>query len=77
MFTLFSPVMAPWGDGAQMPSAGSVTGWIVGLKAGEREAVQKLWERYFARLVRLARAVARLARVSRRRRRPGILRLAV
>jgi DNA-directed RNA polymerase specialized sigma24 family protein len=38
-----------------MPSAGSVTGWIVGLKAGEREVVQKLWERYFARLVRLAR----------------------
>jgi DNA-directed RNA polymerase specialized sigma24 family protein len=35
--------------------AGSVTRWIGDLKAGEAEAAQPLWERYFARLVRLAR----------------------
>jgi DNA-directed RNA polymerase specialized sigma24 family protein len=34
---------------------GSVTRWIGDLKAGEAEAAQPLWERYFARLVRLAR----------------------
>lgn len=33
----------------------SVTSWIAQLKAGQRAAVQKLWERYFGRLVRLAR----------------------
>ncbi len=35
---------------------GSVTRWIDGLKAGDQEAVRQLWERYFADLVRLARA---------------------
>jgi DNA-directed RNA polymerase specialized sigma24 family protein len=34
---------------------GSVTQWIRGLKAGDAAAVQKLWEGYFGRLVRLAR----------------------
>jgi DNA-directed RNA polymerase specialized sigma24 family protein len=34
---------------------GSVTGWIGQLKAGDQEAAQPLWERYFDRLVRLAR----------------------
>ena len=38
-----------------MPSTGSVTAWIVGLKAGEAAAVEPLWERYFARLVGFAR----------------------
>jgi DNA-directed RNA polymerase specialized sigma24 family protein len=41
---------------------GSVTRWIGGLKEGDQDAVQALWERYFSRLVRLARA--RLARCS-------------
>jgi DNA-directed RNA polymerase specialized sigma24 family protein len=41
---------------------GSVTHWIDELKAGEDAAVQPLWERYFARLVRLARAKLRAAR---------------
>jgi RNA polymerase sigma factor (sigma-70 family) len=37
-----------------MSSAGSVTCWIEALRTGEREAAQKLWERYFPRLVGLA-----------------------
>ncbi len=35
---------------------GSVTGWIAGMKAGDLAAAQPLWERYFARMVILARA---------------------
>jgi DNA-directed RNA polymerase specialized sigma24 family protein len=34
---------------------GSVTRWIGDLKQGDHEAAQPLWERYFQRLVRLAR----------------------
>ena len=34
---------------------GSVTQWIDGLKLGDPHAAQALWERYFGRLVRLAR----------------------
>jgi RNA polymerase sigma factor (sigma-70 family) len=37
-----------------MSSEGSVTHWIGQLQAGDREAAQKLWERYFRRLVGLA-----------------------
>src|SRR5262245_60962916 len=33
----------------------SVTTWIESLKAGDAEAAQKLWQRYFEALVRLAR----------------------
>src|SRR3954449_2978450 len=40
---------------------GSVTGWIGGLKAGDRAAVQPLWDRYFTQLVRLARVKLRSA----------------
>ena len=32
----------------------SVTQWIAGLKAGKAEAADRLWHRYFERLVRLA-----------------------
>jgi DNA-directed RNA polymerase specialized sigma24 family protein len=39
-----------------MAHAGSVSTWIDQLKAGEHAAAQKLWESYFQRLVRLARA---------------------
>src|SRR6059036_1916383 len=38
-----------------MASAGSVTAWIGALKAGDHAAAQKLWERYYEQLVRLAR----------------------
>jgi DNA-directed RNA polymerase specialized sigma24 family protein len=38
-----------------MPERGSVSLWLGQLKAGEEEAVQPLWERYFQGLVRLAR----------------------
>jgi len=38
-----------------MTSEGSVTRWIERLQEGDPEAAQKLWERYFHRLVGLAR----------------------
>lgn len=41
---------------------GSVTGWLGDLRAGDGAAVQPLWERYYVRLVRLARAKLRMAR---------------
>ncbi len=37
-----------------MQSEGSVTHWIAEIKAGDHAAAQRLWERYFPRLVRLA-----------------------
>jgi DNA-directed RNA polymerase specialized sigma24 family protein len=42
-----------------MSSAGTVTGWIAALQSGDAEAAQRLWERYFARLVRLVRGKLR------------------
>jgi len=36
-------------------SPGSVTRWVRLLQAGDAEAAQRLWERYFEQLVRLAR----------------------
>jgi DNA-directed RNA polymerase specialized sigma24 family protein len=41
---------------------GSVTRWVGGLKLGDPEATRQLWDRYFADLVRLARARLRGAR---------------
>jgi DNA-directed RNA polymerase specialized sigma24 family protein len=38
-----------------MSSEGSVTCWIAQLKAGERQASQPLWQRYFEQLVTRAR----------------------
>jgi hypothetical protein len=40
---------------------GSVTRWLAELKAGDPAAAQRLWARYFADLVRLARARLRQA----------------
>src|SRR5262245_47242133 len=40
-----------------MSSSGPVTHWIGRLKAGEHAAAQALWERYFQRLVGLARKI--------------------
>jgi DNA-directed RNA polymerase specialized sigma24 family protein len=40
---------------------GSVTRWLGELKEGDPDAAQRLWERYFADLVRLARARLRAA----------------
>jgi DNA-directed RNA polymerase specialized sigma24 family protein len=40
---------------------GSVTRWLGELKGGDPDAAQRLWERYFADLVRLARARLRAA----------------
>jgi hypothetical protein len=47
---------------------GSVTHWIGALKAGDKEAAQPLWERYFDRLVRLAGAKLRAVKTPRTRR---------
>jgi RNA polymerase sigma factor (sigma-70 family) len=47
-----------------MSSDGSVTHWLGQLQGGNPEAAQKLWERYFRRLVGLARQ--RLRRAERR-----------
>jgi DNA-directed RNA polymerase specialized sigma24 family protein len=44
-----------------MDDQGSVTLWLGDLKAGDLAAAQPLWERYFAQLVRLARARLRAA----------------
>jgi DNA-directed RNA polymerase specialized sigma24 family protein len=38
-----------------MSSGGSVTTWVEQLRAGNRAAAQQLWQRYFSRLVGLAR----------------------
>src|SRR5262245_6500751 len=40
---------------------GSVTGWVAQLRAGDDTAAQRLWERYYLRVVRLARARLRAA----------------
>lgn len=39
-----------------MSEKDSVTHWLGELRAGRRDDVERLWERYFARLVRLAGA---------------------
>jgi hypothetical protein len=39
---------------AEMPDHQSVTCWIEKLKEGDPRAAQKIWERYFSRLVQLA-----------------------
>jgi DNA-directed RNA polymerase specialized sigma24 family protein len=38
-----------------MSAEGSVTHWLARLQAGDQEAARRLWERYFHRLVGLAR----------------------
>jgi DNA-directed RNA polymerase specialized sigma24 family protein len=45
-----------------MDGAGSVSGWIAGLKAGDGEAARRLWDRYFDDLVRIARRKIRATR---------------
>jgi DNA-directed RNA polymerase specialized sigma24 family protein len=42
-----------------MSSSGSVTTWVEQLRAGNRAAAQQLWQRYFSRLVGLARTKLR------------------
>src|SRR5262249_9537959 len=53
------PASRPWSkrlrETGAMSSAGSVTHWIRELKAGNHLAAQRLWEKYFQRLVALAR----------------------
>ncbi|MDR3636747.1 MAG: ECF-type sigma factor [Isosphaeraceae bacterium] len=45
-----------------MSQAGSISRWIVGLKGGDEQAAQRLWEHYFERLARLARERLRASR---------------
>lgn len=40
---------------AESTDCGTVTLWIEGLKAGDSQAIENLWGRYFAKLVELAR----------------------
>jgi DNA-directed RNA polymerase specialized sigma24 family protein len=42
-----------------MPTRGSVTRWLGQAQAGDAEAAQPLWQRYFGRLVALARVKLR------------------
>src|SRR5262249_10917971 len=42
-----------------MVSEGSVTYWLQQLQAGDQTAAQELWNRYFGRLVSLARSKLR------------------
>ena len=44
-----------------MPTDGSVTRWLGPLQLGDEAAVEQLWERYFVRLVGLARLKLRSA----------------
>ena len=48
-------VMSDSDEDRIMATAHSVTLWLQQLKKGDREAVGPLWERYFTRLVQLAR----------------------
>src|SRR4051812_8650343 len=41
---------------------GSVTHWLSDLRDGDRDAARPLWDRYFERLVSLARARLKVAR---------------
>ena len=43
---------------------GSVTDWLGGLRAGDQEAAQRLWERYFQQLVNFARRKLRALHVT-------------
>src|SRR5262245_19707494 len=45
-----------------MSSPGSVSHWIAALKGGDSAAAQPLWERYYRRLVALARKKLQSAR---------------
>ena len=38
-----------------MSDDASVSNWLDGLRAGDDADIQRLWERYFEKLVRLAR----------------------
>src|SRR5262245_33857275 len=42
--------------GRAMAGEASITGWLRRLAEGDRQAVAPLWQRYFHRLVNLARA---------------------
>lgn len=54
--TLFSnSVLSLAHRGVSLSNQGSVTHWIEQLKEGEPEAAQQVWERYWARLIGLAR----------------------
>lgn len=45
-----------WPEASLMSSPGSVTRWLGQLQAGDPAGAQQIWQRYFQRLVRLARA---------------------
>jgi DNA-directed RNA polymerase specialized sigma24 family protein len=50
-----SAIPSPWEGTMSVGAERSVTRWIESLKAGEGDADQRLWQRYFEALVRLAR----------------------
>jgi DNA-directed RNA polymerase specialized sigma24 family protein len=49
------PTALAFGEDTAMAPEGSVTRWLGQLQAGDPAAAQQLWERYFRRLVGLAR----------------------
>jgi DNA-directed RNA polymerase specialized sigma24 family protein len=59
---VFHPWLIPVSFETEDPvdeSAGSVSRWIIDLKAGDTQAFQPLWDRYYATLVERARAKLR------------------
>ena len=56
MDSLRSRVLSGLWEDPLMSPKGSVSHWIGRLKAGDRAVIGQLWERYFQRLVHLARA---------------------
>jgi DNA-directed RNA polymerase specialized sigma24 family protein len=61
----FMTYLLPTRSALPMSPANSVTQWLDRLKAGDRDAAEKLWQRYFQRLVDVARGKLRGARLAR------------
>ncbi len=54
MFFSYPRISYQPGGCTLMPDDASVSGWLEGLRAGDEADIQRLWDRYFEQLVRLA-----------------------